>query len=692
MSDDFFNLESVYSALGSNERLTILRELSKSGSLSYTELKNNCGFIKKRESGRFAYHLRLLSSVNLILLNKNTRKYSLTPFGRNVLTVTNELKDAALQSSGKIYVRTSRHKIEEFDSNKIYQSLIREANVPRDLASKITAEAESRISKLENVHLTAPLLRELVNSILVEKGLDEYRNKLTRLGLPVKDVTDKIYQIGHSEGDVLSLRLSAADAVFTDYLLLTQIGSESLDMHLSGDISIVNTGCWGIMPDSIFFDALSVSSFDMKFGIKSPSIPRIRAGKDFDTTLANMGLIIKRMLDEVSDEITIENFVELVTLTKNGKDCKEIVDKLFYNLFLDCVSKIDPLSKKVLSFQINLKNDTELETLEEVLGAYLLYLKTSLRPKIKLVVNIFDKSKFKEQIKLFLESITSGGNLMIVTKPERSISYQGIKKGFSKDDILPVGTINLHSLAINLPRLSYSGAEESYLKSLLKIRLQKASGTMKTRKDILISLIERKLLYFYEYNSDLFSKKGIDIVLNMVGLDDLARYLVPQDLEEQNKMWLKMMEFSQKILEEEGERMELKIAPSIYTDTSAERFYELDKELFPKTPQGKAIITAGRYTQIPVLDAKSIKDESVIRMIQTRMDITKGGYHTVLDLSTMDDINQIQDIIEQAIPKLGAFKIRRDLISCGTCNSKSPPAPRCPKCGSAEILSLQTDN
>jgi len=692
MSDDFFNLESVYSALGSNERLTILRELNKSGSLSYTELKNNCGFVKKRESGRFAYHLRLLSSVNLISLNKNTRKYSLTPFGRNVLTVTNELKDAALQSSGKIYVRTSRHKIEEFDSNKIYQSLIREANVPRDLASKITAEAESRISKLENVHLTAPLLRELVNSILVEKGLDEYRNKLTRLGLPVKDVTDKIYQIGLSEGDVLSLRLSAADAVFTDYLLLTQIGSESLDMHLSGDISIVNTGCWGIMPDSVFFDALSVSSSNMKFGIKSPSIPRISPEKSLNTALANLSLIIRGILDEVSDEVTIENFVELVTLIGKGEDRRGTADKLFYNLFLDCVSKIDPISKKILSFQINLKSDTELETLEEILRAYLLYLKTSLKSKIKLVVNVFDKSKFKERIDLFLEAITNGGSLMIVTQPERPISYLGIKKGYSKDNISPVGTINLHSLAINLPRLSYSGTEESYLKSLLKIRLQKASGTMETRKDILISLIEKKLLYFYEYNSDLFPKNSIDIVLNMVGLDDLTRYVIPQDLGEQNKMWLRMMEFSQRILNEEGERMNLKIAPSIYTDNSAERFYELDKELFPKSPQGRSLTALGRYTQIPVLGIKSIEDENVIRMMQDRIDITNGGYHTVLDLSTINDTNQIQDVIEQVIPKLSAFKIRRNLISCGTCNSKSLPAPRCPKCGSAEILTLQTDN
>ncbi|MEM0385351.1 MAG: ArsR family transcriptional regulator, partial [Nitrososphaeria archaeon] len=308
MYGDVIDFETLYSALGSNERLNILNELNKSGPLSYTQLKNNCGFVKKRESGRFAYHLRLLTSVNLITLNKNTKKYSLTPFGRTVLAATNELKEAALQFSGKIYVRTSKHKIEEFDSNKIYQSLIREANVPRDLASKITAEAEARISKLENVHLTAPLIREFVNSILVEKGLDEYRNKLTRLGLPVKDVTDKIVQVGLSEGNVRSLKNAAADAVFTDYLLLTQVSSDVLDMHLSGEISLVNTGCWGIMPDSVFFDALALNSFNIRFGLKDPHLPREFNKENVSFTKAVLS--INKMLESVANEVCIENFIE----------------------------------------------------------------------------------------------------------------------------------------------------------------------------------------------------------------------------------------------------------------------------------------------------------------------------------------------------------------------------------------------
>lgn len=413
MYGDVIDFETLYSALGSNERLSILNELNKSGPLSYTQLKNNCGFVKKRESGRFAYHLRLLTSVNLISLNKNTKKYSLTPFGRTVLAATNELKEAALQFSGKIYVRTSKHKIEEFDSNKIYQSLIREANVPRDLASKITAEAEARISKLENVHLTAPLIREFVNSILVEKGLDEYRNRLTRLGLPVKDVTDKITQIGLSEGNISSLREAAADAVFTDYLLLTQVSSEILDMHLSGEISLMNTGCWGIMPDNIFFDALAFSSFDIKFGLKDPFLPREYGKENISFTKAVIS--INKMLESVSSEVSVENFIEFMELMKKVEG--EISYKRVYEFLINSILGINPLANNFLSFQINLKEENKIETLKIFCEAYLKYIQGTLRSRIKLIFNIFEKEMFLQILPYILDIIESGGNVMIVVEP-----------------------------------------------------------------------------------------------------------------------------------------------------------------------------------------------------------------------------------------------------------------------------------
>ncbi len=57
--------------------------------------------------------------------------------------------------------------------------------MPVELAQKLTSETESRLYKFQTQYLTAPLIREMVNSLLVEQNLEEYRHKLTRLGLQV---------------------------------------------------------------------------------------------------------------------------------------------------------------------------------------------------------------------------------------------------------------------------------------------------------------------------------------------------------------------------------------------------------------------------------------------------------------------------------------------------------------------------
>ena len=77
----------------------------------------------------------------------------------------------------------------EFNSDKILQSLVKESDMPVELAQKITSETESRLQKFSTTYLTAPLIREIVNSLLIEHGHEDYRHKLTRLGLPIYDIT-----------------------------------------------------------------------------------------------------------------------------------------------------------------------------------------------------------------------------------------------------------------------------------------------------------------------------------------------------------------------------------------------------------------------------------------------------------------------------------------------------------------------
>jgi len=59
----------IFSVMASPNRIDILRILNSKGPLTYSELKSLAGFKSKKESGKFAYHLRKLLRLSLVALN-----------------------------------------------------------------------------------------------------------------------------------------------------------------------------------------------------------------------------------------------------------------------------------------------------------------------------------------------------------------------------------------------------------------------------------------------------------------------------------------------------------------------------------------------------------------------------------------------------------------------------------------------
>ena len=120
-------VRTIYSVIASSNRLDILRILNSKGPLSYSELKTLAGFKSKKESGKFAYHLRKLVKQMLVTLNRSERRYNVTNLGRLILNLTRQIEEQSVIESGKIYVRTSKEMMEEFKPDKILQALVKEA-------------------------------------------------------------------------------------------------------------------------------------------------------------------------------------------------------------------------------------------------------------------------------------------------------------------------------------------------------------------------------------------------------------------------------------------------------------------------------------------------------------------------------------------------------------------------------------
>ncbi|MGB8163697.1 MAG: ATP cone domain-containing protein, partial [Nitrososphaeraceae archaeon] len=230
----------IFSVMASPNRIDILRILNSKGPLTYSELKSLAGFKSKKESGKFAYHLRKLLRQSLVALNKAERRYTITNLGKLVLSLARQIEERSIIESGKMYVRTSRHSIEEFNSNRIIQSLVREANMPLEQAHKITEEVENKVYKFQTAYLTSSLIRETVNSVLIEHGFEEYRTKLARLGLPTSDVVELFNGSTNGRNEIDSILSEASVAVFSENLLFNTLPKDITDMHLAGELNISN--------------------------------------------------------------------------------------------------------------------------------------------------------------------------------------------------------------------------------------------------------------------------------------------------------------------------------------------------------------------------------------------------------------------------------------------------------------------
>ncbi|MEM2904305.1 MAG: anaerobic ribonucleoside-triphosphate reductase [Candidatus Bathyarchaeia archaeon] len=239
----------VFSASSSPIRLEILRLLHLRGPMTYSEIMQKMGLDPEKQTGRFAYHLRSVQRARLVEADRRTRKYRLTEMGVKLVEFAQELDEDALKKAGRLLVRTSRLAIEEFERGRIVKALVDEAQMPLDLAEQVAREVEDRLLGLEVRYLTAPLIREIVNAVLIEKGLEEYRHRLTRLGLPVHDVTKLIQAKSEAGLNSEAVREEAADSVLREYVLLKALPRQVADAHLSGRIHIENLGTYILKPD-----------------------------------------------------------------------------------------------------------------------------------------------------------------------------------------------------------------------------------------------------------------------------------------------------------------------------------------------------------------------------------------------------------------------------------------------------------
>ncbi|NOJ29528.1 MAG: ArsR family transcriptional regulator [Nitrososphaeraceae archaeon] len=681
----------IFSVMASPNRIDILRILNSKGPLTYSELKSLAGFKSKKESGKFAYHLRKLLRQSLVALNKSERRYTITNLGKLVLSLARQIEERSIVESGKMYVRTSKQTIEEFNSDKIIQSLVREANMPLEMAHKLTEEVENKIYKFPNVYLTSSLIREIVNGILVEHGYEDYRNKLARVGLPIVDLVSVMNSIDNTSESIHDVTSKVSQLVFSELLLNSSLPKDISDLHLSGDINISKNGSWNLLADTIFIDLSNFIKHGLDLKGKSLFLPRINPETDNIVTI--FPLLVSSLSTEISREIIITGLVNYIShLNIDSKTLSTHLTNMF--ILSSLVGNHESNGSTVITIFISIDKHNH-EIVLSILNSYRNYIEITPIPRIGLVLSPVDKNNFIHFIDSIVQIICLGGIISFSRDDIRGRDGL-VKTGRSTDSDT---VIALQSLSINMPRIAYqSNHDETYFRAKLALLLKPTISALAMRKSTIADLIRRNHLPLISRITENMKFGKMYATINLTGtIEAISDILGYKDQKDVREIVTKVMKTATSIIEElKKEHIpDIKIGLTSIKDESGRRLMNIDILKYGKSSISNEILQNNSYTQgVTIKASQLIKSDSnkSIELIDECHEYDKllnGGMSISIDLDNIES-NQIKDLIIDSI-NMPFVKFVKTVYICGVCGKKlfGSNCEKCTFCTSSNLSPIK---
>ncbi|HUK84304.1 MAG TPA: anaerobic ribonucleoside-triphosphate reductase, partial [Candidatus Acidoferrum sp.] len=639
----------VLKAVSSPLRLQILNLLFDKSALSYTELMNQLKMNPSRDAGRFAYHLKFMLKADLVEADVEAKKYYLTDLGKMVLDVADRVEKKAFKPRGML-VRTSHLTLEEFDANKIANSLIREAKVPAELAQKAAKETEKRLVKSKTKYLTAALIREVVNGILIEKGYEEYRHKLTRVGMPVHEVTASI-EAKDQTVDSTTLLTRAGQAVLGEYTLLNIFPRDIADAHLSGSIHVDSLGSWILKTNEVSHDL----RFFFQNGIKldNPLQTSMEPPGDFESALAIVFDVLLHANKEINRTQTCNYFNVFLAPFVKGTEIQRIRE----NLRL-LILNLNQHTEAALVLELLIpKLTTEKEAIGpmgKIVGKYCDFVQESqllaslvldvfleenakkplLNPKLILKINkksLEDEKSREILLKAHRLAAERGTPYFVNTTGKETennvFSPSGVKlatdlTGDWETDTLRTGCLGC--VTINLPRIAQeSEKDKNKFFELVRERFELAARAIGIKNNALKQFGKNSLPFLLKNSSGdtYFRLENCSRIINLAGFREAVEAFTEKSINSEESLKFteeiiqNLLSFKQKIGRKHGRRL----YPAILGDVEAsERLAQLDVEKygvakvkFSGTREKPFYSTLRRFQVRPAAELLSLQTDAI---------------------------------------------------------------------------------
>ncbi len=565
VSDKITNvLERCLKTIGQPIRIEILKKLSYSkngmtfSALQKEVLGNNPGAVN------FTFHLNTLKKCNFIASVEEG--YTITILGQQILTSILSMENVINQENKVLMIRTSKYSKEPFDEKKIESYLIQEGEMEPFLAKKIAQEVKARLMKTSIDYLTAPLMREYINVVLLENGLEKIRHKLTRLGTPPFEVS-KLFNDSSSNPETFLKKLGSD--VSEQYLLLNLLPNDLADLYLSGDIALLHLNSWSLRPLSTY--------------INSNSILR---------TMSKIYPNFNKKIDTLGDAITfIVNFIDLISKFRTYFS-EDLVLGSFNKVFLsalknlkleDMFTLLKILTSELRSQNYSLDGEKSRLSLEfSYNGEDVLNSEKSLESQFLIsLLNNIEVKAIKSSPLLLIDSKFLGCNDLANNNLAKSlfkniyndiIFYDNFLKGLENSCIVHVGQSNngentsnqivLDKILINLSNIAIEAkSKDDLFFDLLSDKVQSVFDFFYHKA----SLVNKKLNHLEAWStlrSSFFEEKNLDCVqcalksVSFFGLNEAVKYHCGIELdriEKSEKFALKILSNLNKLIYEQNE-------------------------------------------------------------------------------------------------------------------------------------------
>jgi len=645
--------------------------------------------------------------------------------------------EAALKykQAHEMFVRTSRGTLERFDPKFIEDSLVKEADLSREVAAHVSKEVEAKLRKLKVNYLTAPLIREIVTVQLLEEGLEEARSQYTRLGMPVYDVTQLI-EHGSKENANLhhnpeTIHKFAGDQILREYLLVKILPRHITDAHLRGDIHLHDADYYAIRPNCLqhdlswfFENGLRVDGTGNHTSVAAPPkhamVAALHAAKILASSQTNM-----------AGGQSLDNFNVFMAPFFEGMsygEVKQVAQAFVYEMNMQYVARGGQVVFSNVNIELTvppfLANEPAIGRKGKVTGKYGdfedelhvftealidVFLDGDARGKPHLFPNTIVKvrdSAFKDpkQQELLLKVhylFSKYGTPYILNMlpkwQHQAVNSMGCRtrlsgdwadrQGYSNPRYSTMRTGNIHYNTVNLPRIAIeANGNDDKVFEILDQRLDLIRESLVIKHELIEKrLYSNKLLPFLTQKGkggeDYYQFKDLTHTVGFVGLNEFTKVHMGKALHESKDAYdfgmdlLKYMrDWTEFKMEMTGWRWTLTQSPA---ESTAGRFAKLDLREFGD----RAIVNGDRSTgAVYYTNSSHLQVDADVPMFErARLEgeyhpICNGGHITHLFLGEgTPNPEGLMSLTEKLCrnTNMGLFDFTRDLTTCKDCATVS---------------------